>query len=226
MFEELLKQIAAALDDAALPYMVFGGQAVLLYGEPRLTRDIDITLGFDTQRAADLLRVVEKLQLRILVDNVDEFLGQTLVLPVLDQKSNIRIDFVFSMTEFERQAIERGKTIQLGDVDVRFASLEDLIVMKVASGRPRDLEDVGSVIRKNPGFDRAHVKKWLSDFDSALDGQFLSVFEQIMVNIELGLDVPTAAMAARQLAGTRAERSSADDKAPASDLHERRSSTS
>ena len=25
--------------------MVIGGQAVLLYGEPRLTRDIDITLG-------------------------------------------------------------------------------------------------------------------------------------------------------------------------------------
>jgi len=25
--------------------MVIGGQAVLLYGEPRLTKDIDITLG-------------------------------------------------------------------------------------------------------------------------------------------------------------------------------------
>jgi hypothetical protein len=25
--------------------MIIGGQAVLLYGEPRLTKDIDITLG-------------------------------------------------------------------------------------------------------------------------------------------------------------------------------------
>lgn len=27
--------------------MVIGGQAILLYGEPRLTRDIDITLGIN-----------------------------------------------------------------------------------------------------------------------------------------------------------------------------------
>ena len=54
MFEKLLKRLAVALDHVGLPYMVFGGQAVLLYGEPRLTRDIDITLGVDTSRA-DLL---------------------------------------------------------------------------------------------------------------------------------------------------------------------------
>ena len=30
--------------------MLIGGQAVLLYGEPRLTRDIDITLGVDVDK--------------------------------------------------------------------------------------------------------------------------------------------------------------------------------
>ena len=159
--------------------MVFGGQAVLLYGEPRLTRDIDITLGVDTGRAASVLRVIDELQFRILVDDVDEFLRQTFVLPVLDPKSNIRIDFVFSLTEYERQAIERGKTVQLKGVGVRFVSLEDLIVMKVIAGRPRDLEDVTSVIRKNPGFDRAWVERWLREFDSELDGQFSLTFEQV-----------------------------------------------
>ena len=181
MFEELLKRLAVALENAALPYMVFGGQAVLLYGEPRLTRDIDITVGVDPSQPAPVLRVIEELQLRILVDDVDGFLKQTFVLPVLDPKANIRIDFVFSLTEYERQAIDRGKMVRLCGVDVRFVSLEDLIVMKVVAGRPRDLEDVASVIRKNPGFDRAHVEKWLSDFDSELDGQFMAAFEQIML---------------------------------------------
>ncbi|NLF09683.1 MAG: nucleotidyltransferase family protein, partial [Pirellulaceae bacterium] len=54
MFEKLLKRIAVALNDAGLPYMIFGGQAVLLYGEPRLTRDIDISLGVDTSRSPAL----------------------------------------------------------------------------------------------------------------------------------------------------------------------------
>jgi len=44
MIEKLIKKIAFNLDKAKIPYMIIGGQAVLLYGVPRLTRDIDITL--------------------------------------------------------------------------------------------------------------------------------------------------------------------------------------
>lgn len=178
MFEELLKQLALALDKAKLPYMVFDGQAVLLYGEPRLTRDIDVTLGIDTSAAPRLLRVIGDLQWRVLVNEVDGFLRQTFVLPVLDPKSNTRIDFVFSLTEYERRAIDRGKIVSLGGIDVRFVSLEDLIVMKIVAGRPRDLEDVISVIRKNPGFDRVYIERWLNQFDAELGGQFLLSFDE------------------------------------------------
>ena len=39
MFEELLSKISVHLNRHHIPYMIIGGQAVLLYGEPRLTRD-------------------------------------------------------------------------------------------------------------------------------------------------------------------------------------------
>lgn len=45
MFQSLLKRIARQLAQRDILYMVIGGQAVLLYGEPRLTKDIDIALG-------------------------------------------------------------------------------------------------------------------------------------------------------------------------------------
>ena len=45
MFKELITKIGDALNKKSIPYMIIGGQAVLIYGEPRLTRDIDITLG-------------------------------------------------------------------------------------------------------------------------------------------------------------------------------------
>ena len=50
MFERLLKSIAQGLERLGIPYMLIGGQAVLLYGEPRLTRDIDVTLGVGLER--------------------------------------------------------------------------------------------------------------------------------------------------------------------------------
>ena len=57
MLESLLEKTAAALENAAIPYMIIGGQAVLVYGEPRLTKDIDITLGVGLDRLAATPRV-------------------------------------------------------------------------------------------------------------------------------------------------------------------------
>lgn len=59
MFEETLAKIAGSLDRHDIPYMVIGGQAVLLYGEPRLTRDIDITLGVNIDRIDELLTITK-----------------------------------------------------------------------------------------------------------------------------------------------------------------------
>ncbi len=56
MYQTLLAKLARALDAARIPYMVIGGQAVLLHGEPRLTRDIDVTVGVD---AGELKRVMK-----------------------------------------------------------------------------------------------------------------------------------------------------------------------
>ena len=60
MFQKLLKKIANELSAHNIPYMVIGGQAVLLYGEPRVTKDIDITLGGGVSglREADIHSII------------------------------------------------------------------------------------------------------------------------------------------------------------------------
>ena len=50
MFQGLLNKIARELKGRSVPYMVIGGQAVLLYGEPRLTHGIDITVGIGVDK--------------------------------------------------------------------------------------------------------------------------------------------------------------------------------
>ncbi len=160
--------------------MVFGGQAVLLHGEFRVTRDIDITLGVEPAAAAPVLAVIGRLGLQILVSDVNEFLRQTFVLPARDPESGIRIDFVFSLSQFERDAIRRGVTVACEGVDVRFVSVEDLIIQKIVAGRPRDLADAKTVILKNAEFDRGLVRHWLQQFDQELDTGFLQVFEQVL----------------------------------------------
>ena len=68
MFDSLLEKVALALDSERLPYMVIGGQAVLLHGEPRLTKDVDITLAAGLDELDTVLRSAKEAGLEPLVD--------------------------------------------------------------------------------------------------------------------------------------------------------------
>src|SRR4030043_454817 len=179
MFEDLLERLALSLEQSGIPYMVIGGQAVLVYGEPRLTRDIDITLGISVDGLNRVKRIIPIIGLKSLVQKEKEFVEQNMVLPTIDKRSGIRVDFIFSFSPYERQAIERAKDIKLGRTSVRFASLEDLVIHKVIAGRARDLEDVRSILLKNPKYDSHYIEKWLAEFDKSLGGKFLKVFRNI-----------------------------------------------
>ena len=167
----------------SIPYMVIGGQAVLLYGEPRLTRDIDITLGVGVRELNKLKETISSLGLKILVERDEEFVERNMVLPTLDEKSGIRVDFIFSFSPYGRQAIERAKDIKLGRSLVRFASLEDVVIHKVIAGRARDLEDIKSILLKNQKYDSDYIEKWLKEFDKSLTEQFLKIFREIKEKI-------------------------------------------
>ncbi len=183
MFERLLEQLAKALEGAGFPYMVIGGQAVLLYGEPRLTKDIDITIGVDLDQLPDVLRLIESIPLQPLVEP-ETFTRQTMVLPCQDPASRIRVDLIFSATPYERQAMTRVTKQKIGSLDVRFASVEDLLVHKVIAGRPRDLEDARSVLLKNPKADVTYIRKWLGELSAVLDQPCLARFTQLLEDIK------------------------------------------
>jgi hypothetical protein len=131
------------------------------------------------REAAPVLAVINQLGLQVLVSDVDDFLRQTFVLPARDPETGIRIDFVFSLSQFERAAIERAVTVSYDGAEVRFASVEDLIIQKIVAGRPRNLTDAKSVILKNPRFDRGYVERWLQQLDQELDTSFVLAFENI-----------------------------------------------
>jgi predicted nucleotidyltransferase len=179
VFERLLKKIALQLKKASIPYMVIGGQAVLLYGEPRLTRDIDIAMGMGVDGLDRVKKIIPTIGLKSLVQKEKEFVERNRVLPTIDKKSGIRVDFIFSFSPYERQAIERAKDIKLGRTSVRYASLEDVVVHKVIAGRARDLEDVRSILLKNTSYDAGYIKKWLRAFDKSLGGKLLKIFRNI-----------------------------------------------
>jgi len=156
----------------------------LLYGEPRLTKDIDITLGISPKKLSEIESLSKKLNFRALVENPKDFVEKTMVLPVKDEKTGISIDFIFSFSAYEKQAIKRANPIKMLNVYVNFASLEDIVIHKIIAGRTRDLEDAETILLKNSKYDDIYIRKWLKKFDNSLQKNFSKTFLKIKKNTD------------------------------------------
>lgn len=179
MYESLLIKIATALQQAGIPYMVIGGQAVLQYGEPRLTRDIDITLGVDVDRLASVLSLVQLAGFQPAMKDYEGFAKRTNVLPVNDEATGIRVDLLFSFSPYEEEAIRRAKPIRVDNHQVQYASVEDIIIHKIVAGRPRDLDDVKGIVARHKQHDAVYIEGWLKSLGDALGSDLVTRYRSV-----------------------------------------------
>ena len=182
MFEKLLVSIAKQFDKNNIPYIIIGGQAVLLYGEPRLTKDIDITIGLNIDMVDKIVKIMQEISLKPLPKDIHQFVKQTMVLPLIEPGSGTRVDVIFSFSQFEQEALKRANVVTIKNTGVRYASLEDMIIFKVFSGRPRDIEDARKILVKNKNADIKFIKEQLKIL-SFEEKDLLEDFNQILNSI-------------------------------------------
>jgi len=144
--EQALADVAGHLEAASLPYMVIGGLANAVWGLPRATLDVDVTVWVpDAMIDAVVNRLAEVF--RSLVDGPVEFVRRHRVLP-LAHPNGVRLDVIFGLLPFEEAAIRRAVPLEVGGRQVQFCTAEDLILHKVVSERPRDRQDAEEVVRR------------------------------------------------------------------------------
>jgi hypothetical protein len=131
---------------------VIGGLAVQRWGEPRLTRDVDLSLltGFGHETGF-IDKLLESYQARI-EDPVAFALRNRVLLLVRD---GIGIDIALAAIPFEERVIERSSFFEfLPGKTLRTCSAEDLIVYKAFADRQRDWADIeGILIRQGSALD-------------------------------------------------------------------------
>lgn len=167
--EGALKEVQDFLKKQGVPYMVIGGIGNLVWGEPRLTVDIDITIHISDIKERDFIKKAGS-RFRILVDNPEVFVKKTRVLP-LELLENVKGDIIFAGLDYEKKAIERAVEVEISKNNiVRICTAEDLIIHKALSEREKDWQDIeGILLRRGNLLDKEYILKWLSQFGSALD---------------------------------------------------------
>lgn len=141
----------------AWDFCIIGGLAVQRWGEPRLTRDVDVTLltGFGNEPAfVDVLLRGFKAR----ISDAREFALANRVL-LVTSSGGIPIDVALGAMPFEKDVVRRATPYRVAsDVELTTCSAEDLIVLKAFAGRDRDWVDVeGIVTRQGPRLDAALV---------------------------------------------------------------------
>jgi hypothetical protein len=133
-------------------FCFIGALAVIRWGEPRLTLDVDLTVltGFGGEE-----RYIDALlhQYRGRRDDARQFAVQYRVL-LLDHGA-IPVDVALGAMPFEARAVTRATPWSLSDDHtIRTCSAEDLVVFKAFAGRDKDWLDVeGVVVRQGPRLD-------------------------------------------------------------------------
>ena len=142
-------------------FCFIGGLALLRWGEPRETVDVDATLltGFG-QEEAFVRPLLGHYEARI--DDAFEFaLSRRVIL--LRAQSGVGVDIALGALPFEESAVARASNFEYpGKVELRTCSAEDLIVMKAFAARPKDWIDVdGVIVRQSRSLDWTYIDRQL-----------------------------------------------------------------
>lgn len=165
----LLRVLAQALQTHGCRWYLFGAQAVTLWGRPRLTTDVDITVEIASNGSAALVTSLTTVGFRLSDAFSEGFVRSTRVLPLVHVESGMPLDIVLAGPGLEEQFLDRVVTLQVGDFTVPVISPEDLVVTKVLAGREKDVGDVRGVLRaRADSLDVAYIRRTLQVVEEAM----------------------------------------------------------
>lgn len=146
------QRILGTLTARGVDFVLVGGYAAVLHGSPRITRDLDVCYATDRENLRALAKVLQELNARLAgVEDDIPF--------VPDERTLSKVELLTLVTDFGRLDLmtapagspsydrlrARAARYEIGGFLVKVAEIEDLLAMKAAAGRPKDLADIAEL---------------------------------------------------------------------------------
>ncbi len=156
------------LESKGWDFFFIGGVAVQIWGQPRLTQDIDLTVFTNLRNEPELVAEFLK-RYKPKFSGVEHFALTERILPMFTE-SGIGIDLTLGGLSDTSEALTRS-TYQrfVEDLSLRICSADDLIIMKTVAARPRDWIDVESVVIRQEKLDWDYIISTLNSLTDYKD---------------------------------------------------------
>ena len=140
LFNADYRDMITCLQSEGVEFMLVGGYAVGLHGWPRTTFDIDFWVLANPSNSQAILRALKKFGAPLMDLSEEDFQRPGIVFQIGTEPQ--RIDILSSVSGIRYEdAVQHAVTMQVDGLSLKVISLDDLILNKRASGRPKDLAD-------------------------------------------------------------------------------------
>jgi hypothetical protein len=181
--QDLLGRLVAALDAAAIPYMLTGSYASSIHSIPRATRDIDIIIFPNRDQLTRFIESLPPSSYHSDLQDALDSLRRRSQFNIIDYATGWKIDFIIPpFDEFNVEEFERRVLIDADGLRLSVVSPEDIVIAKLlwakAGESERQIEDAATVIRVQASkLDIAYVETWVRRLD--LDDQWRLALQRV-----------------------------------------------
>lgn len=140
-----------ALSSTEVPYCVIGALALGIYGTPRATCDVDFLVLAHRTDPQPFLNLMHTAGFAInqTWHDANPMAREVVLRLVHPTTPHFPVDLVFALGPFDRAMLDRRRAVDFHGLTLWMSSPEDLVLMKLRASRPRDFDDVISIV-KNP----------------------------------------------------------------------------
>ena len=145
---DVLNTAIEALSTPPLPYCLIGALALGAYGRPRATHDVDLLILTDSATSHSYLDPLRAKGFAVASDwHEGNPMARDVVMRLKHTSApDFPLDLIFATSPLHKNALDRRKLIDLHGTRVSISSAEDLILLKLSAGRPRDFDDVMGIV--------------------------------------------------------------------------------
>lgn len=167
---DLIELFAQPLNQAGIRYLVCGSVAAMLYGEPRVTHDIDLVVFLRTEDAARLEAIFPPRQFYVPpVAAILQEIGrdQHGHFNLIHSGSGLKADFYTAgRDELHAWAFRRARHYTLGNVTITLAPPEYVVLRKLEyhreGGSEKHLRDIRAMLAvSGDQLDRSALSDWV-----------------------------------------------------------------
>lgn len=137
--DEIIKLVCSFLNDNEIDYVIVGGFAVIFYGNPRATMDIDFIIQLTDKDIPMLIKFLQENGFYADECDIHVALKEKSHFTTEDKETMFRLDIKGVYNEMDERTLRNKRRVELFNIPIYIASPGDTIVNKLLFGSERDI---------------------------------------------------------------------------------------